>query len=269
MNVTFPLRAAFTYPWFPETNFGHYKPQLDFYDSSDPAVVTQHTAWLAYARVRVGIASWWGPQGTGTNHHEDVRIPALLDAAAELKWPLAWTVYFEHGDADSTTITDWLAYLNRYTSHPRWAHIDGKPVIFIYNVTGGETISDRWAQAAPGWFYVPKLFEGWRDVSPQPPSWHQYGPSTPYQEHADGNGVMISSALSAGFWKGSDSTPNLARDPARYAADADRQVASRAHWQIITTFNEWGEGTAIEPEATHWGMDYLDILHARPYRSKS
>jgi hypothetical protein len=48
-------------------------------------------------------------------------------------------------------------------------------------------------------------------------------------------------------------------------------VASGATWQLITTFNEWNEGTAIE-EATGlqgWKSDsgygtYLDALAAAP-----
>ena len=42
-------------------------------------------------------------------------------------------------------------------------------------------------------------------------------------------------------------------------------VASREQWQLVTTFNEWGEGTAVEG-ATEWQSSsgygaYLDALH--------
>ena len=37
-------------------------------------------------------------------------------------------------------------------------------------------------------------------------------------------------------------------------------VKSTAAFQLVTTFNEWGEGTAVEP-AAEWGNTYLDILH--------
>ena len=44
-------------------------------------------------------------------------------------------------------------------------------------------------------------------------------------------------------------------------------VASGARWQLITTFNEWGEGTGIEP-TPQWPSarrgEYLDALHAIP-----
>ena len=42
-------------------------------------------------------------------------------------------------------------------------------------------------------------------------------------------------------------------------------VDSDAAWQLLTTFNEWGEGTAAEG-ASEWSSDsgygfYLDALH--------
>ena len=52
--------------------------------------------------------------------------------------------------------------------------------------------------------------------------------------------------------------------------DAFRQAvvdmdASAEPWQLVTTFNEWGEGTAVEParewqSASGYGA-YLDALH--------
>ncbi len=42
-------------------------------------------------------------------------------------------------------------------------------------------------------------------------------------------------------------------------------IASGTNWQLITTFSEWGEGTAVEP-AAEWASSsgfgqYLDVLH--------
>ena len=44
-------------------------------------------------------------------------------------------------------------------------------------------------------------------------------------------------------------------------------IRSRARWQLVTTFNEWPEGTAVE-SAREWATPsgkgaYLDALHAR------
>jgi hypothetical protein len=49
-------------------------------------------------------------------------------------------------------------------------------------------------------------------------------------------------------------------------------IRSRARWQLVTTFNEWGEGTAVEagaewPTSTGRGA-YLDALHAALARGR-
>ena len=82
LQPSLPIRAAFYYPWFPETwgpssdRFTNYHPSLGWYDSSDVGVVSQHIAAMQYGGIQAGISSWWG-QGTKT----DQRVPTLLRAA--------------------------------------------------------------------------------------------------------------------------------------------------------------------------------------------
>jgi hypothetical protein len=50
-------------------------------------------------------------------------------------------------------------------------------------------------------------------------------------------------------------------------------VRSHARWQLVTTFNEWLEGTAVE-SAREWATRsgegaYLDALHAGLPRRRS
>jgi hypothetical protein len=58
----------------------------------------------------------------------------------------------------------------------------------------------------------------------------------------------------------------LARDPARWAQNVAQLRASNANFELVTTFDEWGEGTAVE-SAAEWASPsgqgtYLDALHA-------
>ena len=60
--------------------------------------------------------------------------------------------------------------------------------------------------------------------------------------------------------------PHLDRDLQRWSQDIRDMVTSRQSWQLITTFNEWGEGTSVE-SALQWATPsgegaYLDALHA-------
>ncbi len=61
---SFPIRAAFYYPWFPDswTQLGiypytNYHPQLGYYSSSDSTVLQQHIDMMQYGGIQAGIAS--------------------------------------------------------------------------------------------------------------------------------------------------------------------------------------------------------------------
>jgi hypothetical protein len=109
-------------------------------------------------------------------------------------------------------------------------------------------------------YVVLKVFAGYKTCASQPASWHQYSPAAAADSQAG-----YSYAIAPGFWlKGQ--TVRLARDPARWTQNVTDMLASKAPWQLVTTFNEWGEGTAVE-SATEWPSPsgygtYVDTLHA-------
>lgn len=256
-----PIRAGFYYPWYPESWIPgtHYTPTRGHYDTN--AVVAAHVQDMLYAGLTAGIASWWG-QGTKT----DGRMANLLAATAGTKFQFA--PYYEPegvGDPTPAVIKTDLDYLAaHYTADPGFLHVGGKPVIFAFGqASDGCAMVDRWRNADPNhaWYVDLKVFPGYRSCARQPDSWHQYGPGTAADAQAG-----FSYSVSPGFWKAGETAPRLPRDPARFAQDVQAMVASKAPWQLITTYNEWGEGTSVE-SATAWSSpsgrgQYLDILHS-------
>jgi hypothetical protein len=78
--------------------------------------------------------------------------------------------------------------------------------------------------------------------------------------------------ISPGFWHVEDADPPggdrpyLARDLTRWRQNIRDMIVSGAHWHLVTSFNEWGEGTAVE-NATEWPSPsghgvWLDALNA-------
>jgi hypothetical protein len=67
---------------------------------------------------------------------------------------------------------------------------------------------------------------------------HQYAPG---RRGRLPGGYSVS--ISPGFFKANESAPRLARDPTRWNQGVRDMVASKAQFQLMTTFNEWGEGT--------------------------
>jgi hypothetical protein len=267
----FPIRAAFYYPWFPETwgsssnPFTNYHPSLGLYDSSDASVIRQHIAAMQYGGIQAGIASWWG-QGSKT----DGRIPDLLRGADGTDF--RWTLYYEQeaqGDPSVAQIQDDLRYItSHYGDDPSYLRVNGRPAVFVYaDGNDGCGMASRWAQAnTMNAYIVLKVFSGYKTCADQPDGWHQYGPAS-----ATADMSPYSYTISPGFWKKGESSARLPRDPSRWASQVAAMAASGARFQLITTFNEWGEGTAVE-SASEWSSPsgygtYLDILHGLPVSS--
>jgi hypothetical protein len=98
------------------------------------------------------------------------------------------------------------------------------------------------------------------DCASHPDDWHEYLVT------ASGESSLGSHAFTImpGYWWAHDGAPALPRDPARWATNIEDLNASRADWQIVLSFNEWGEATAVESggdwtSASGFGT-YLDLL---------
>ncbi len=298
-----PIRAAFYYPWFPQAwtqqgqdPFTNYTPTRGFY-STDLATVQAQIADMQSAGITVGIASWFGP-GSSTDPH----WPTLIGAAQGTGF--AWAPYYEpEGTSDPTPaqIADdlhsmYAQYLGTNTDSGL-AYIAGKGMpVFVYNADdltqakGCDTVN-RWTAARQllsqeynQVVYVDlKVFPGYASCPGGGgiDGWHQYAPASATQNFAAAPGDG-SFSISPGFWKSGvpyGTAPFLARDRARWQADIATMNASGAKWQLITTYNEWGEGTAIEsasgcrnptPTGTYcdWSAaspsDFLTDLHNAP-----
>ena len=288
-----PIRAAFYYPWFPEgwsqqgqSLFTNYTVTRGQYSSSDSAIVAAQIADMKYAGIKVGIASWFG-QGTTTDQH----WPSMIQAASGTGF--GWAPYYEPegiSDPSPQKISDDLFYLWSHYQKALTTIVGKGMLVFVYNaddpttVKGCDTVS-RWTQARQLLaqqhslnIYVDlKVFPGYASCAGTIDGWHQYGPASAVADFskAPGDG---SYSISPGYWKSGatyGASPFLARDRSRWQTSIASMVASGARWQLTTTFNEWGEGTAIEasagcrnpaPAGTYcaWGRDLLDDLHATP-----
>lgn len=264
-DLQFPIRGVFYYPWYPETWFvngarARFQPDLEWYSSSDPAVIESHVDQLEYAHVDLSIASWWGPG----SRLDRSRLSLLMDASIALQSNIKWSVYHEderNNDGSLVDLKGDLDYLKHWFAwHPAWAHINGRPLIFVYNEYGCE-VAERWMAASAGdWYVVLKVFPGYKECSVQPDSWHQYGPA------AAVNHVSPTFAISPGFWRADIAQPLLPRVGAsEWRTNVRAMVDSGEPWQLITTFNEAGEGTMVE-SSSHWQSSsgygyYLDSLN--------
>ena len=259
---SFPIRAAFYYPWFPNAwnqqgtyPYTIYTPSKGLYDSGNRQLIQAHITEMQRGRIKAGIASWWG-----RGHHTDSRVPALLDVAASTAF--RWSLYYEaEGSADPVVAAiqedlSWIA--TRYAGNGAFLRVGGRPVLFVYGDPGdGCGMADRWLEAnrSYGFYLVLKVFSGYRTCGSQPHSWHQYAPAK-----ATDAQLPHSYSIAPGFWKPGES-PRLARDLTRWRANIREMIASGARWHLVVSWNEWGEGTQVEG-STQLGDAWLQGLAA-------
>jgi len=256
------VRAAFYYPWFPETwtvagSHVFYMPDLGYYDSRVQSTIDAQIRAMDYAKIQVAIVSWWG-----STSPYDGRVRLLLDRIAALGSPLRVAFYYEKegfGNPSQAQISADLSYLQAtYGAHPSTR----RPLtVFVYNADDTTcAVADKWKAANVVGAYIDlKVFSGYASCASQPQGWHQYGPASREQN------IGTAFAISPGFWRADEGTARLARDAATFNANVRDMVASGKPWQLVTTFNEWGEGTAVEgaaewKSASGFGA-YLDALH--------
>jgi Glycosyl hydrolase family 99 len=264
-----PLRLAAYYPWFPEgwsyvglDPFTHFQPSLGYYDAGDPRVIQAQIRAMKYGNIQAATYSWWGQRTPA-----DLRFPAHLALATGTGF--RWAVYYEpegYGDPSVDDIRADLQYIrDSFATARSYLRIGGRFVVFVYGDAAdgaGCGVAERWAEAnTVNAYVVLRAFAAFRACPHQPAGWHTYSADR-YEYSLRG----YSYSISPGFFFAADQRPRRVRDLHRWTGSIRRMVRSKAPFQLVISFNEWGEGTAVE-SARQWESpsgygEYLDALHA-------
>lgn len=242
--------------WFskylPDPKPSVFDPSTELYSNNDYSTFKWQVGKMSEARIEVAIASWFGPQT-----REDVVLNNILNSfmgRSDNPYPnLRWAVYYEDegfSDPAVATIVSDLTYIkNKYAGSPFFQKINGKPVVFVYaganDIPG--TMTQRWndanAQMGSQFYIVLKVFGGYATDPNQPDNWHQYAPAA-----RSGMFAPYSAFVSPGFYLDDGvSAERLARNPAEFESAVQTMVSSSVTWKLIETWNEWGEGSSVEP----------------------
>jgi len=268
-----------------------YYPQLGPYSSLDPAVVAQHFAWLREAGVGVIISSWWGQRS-----NEDRAVPLLLEMGERYGIKVAFHVE-PYSERTATTLVSDVKYLYahygqspaffRTTAASRWSP-DDRPKGLFFLWSSRYPDSNKPAVEASYWREaidaIHALPDGGLVIADETGSeWLDGGHFDGLYSYAvlqpdGGDAYSWARGLPPDAWYVPGVNPGFSavrigyeastyvprRDGAAYeerwqaALDAGVEPALVA----ITTFNEWHEGTQIEPAAagakTGGGHTYAD-----------
>jgi hypothetical protein len=252
----------------------HY-PALGPYDSHDPEVVAQHCRWAKAAGIDGFIVSWWRPRD-----FHDRGLPLLLDSAA--RFGLQITVYFETAPrrqhAEAVKYVEYL--LEKYGQHEAWLKVNGKPVLFIYGRALGEIGLEGWLQVISAVNHSPgggalfigdriarnaaRIFDGihtynttgeCQSKSPEElNAWANV--AFPQVMETAGSGRIACVTIIPGYDDSKLGRPVPRPITARHGGQTYRvqweaALAANPDWILITSWNEWHEGSEIEPSIEH------------------
>ncbi len=254
--------------WFshylPDSNTASFDPAAELYSSNDYNNFKWQVAKMAEAKQEVAIASWWGQGGK-----EDLAFKKIMNdfmGRVDNPYPnLRWSTYYEQegfGDPSVVQLVSDLSYIQaNYANSPYYLKINGKPVVFVYNAgtnevgstnTNCQDTSDtssihRWymanSQLGNPFNIVLKVYTGYATNPCQPYSWHQYAPAARSGTHG-----THSAYVSPGFWLDNvGSVERLSRNGVEFENGVKAMVSANATWKLTETWNEWGEGTGVEP----------------------
>jgi len=268
-----PRVFAFYYAWFDEQTWtpDHVADMpAETYVSRDPGVISRHIDQASGAGIDAFVVSWLGP-GNPT----DERFKMMLDLAGGKGFSA--TIDFEanrYGSRDA--LVNALLYVrDQLMPHGAFARVNGKPILFFWREQARSV--DEWTQIRNA-------------VDPQHDQiWIAEGVNIAYQRVFDGHHLYsiawspdvnytlndwskrVRRAGADKLWvatvmPGYDDTRTTRAD--KFARQRDGGNFYRAAWNaalatrpdllIINSWNEWVEGSMIEPGATYGNL-YLDL----------
>ncbi len=267
-------------------------PKLGPYDSHDPKLIAQHCHWAKQAGIDALIVSWWGK-----NSFSDQAMERILDGCRDAG--LEATVYYETVPGPrnpEAAANDVLDVLNRYAEHPAWLCVDDKPVVFVYGRAVGEIGLGGWLDAISqvnrrhprkAVFFgdqlsrsAARVFDGvhtyntagsLRGKGPTEGREWAAGTYAAWVQAADAFRRISTLTVIPGYDDTKIRKPGLRVDRfdgELYRVQWEQAIEADPHWVLITSWNEWHEGSEIEPSHEH-GDTYLKMTAELAARFKS
>lgn len=279
-SISDRLVLAFYYTWFDEATWSYDKLSdlpAESYVSRDRGVMGRHIDQAKSAGIDALVVAWYGPNGD--SNQTEPNLAALLDEAAARGFKIA--ALFETdspflGGVDATTGA--LQHLlSVHANHPAYLRVDGRPVVFFWRpgIYGVDTWAAIRSQVDPNHsaFWVSEgvdtslltVFDGHHLYSNtwNPPS-DLLATNRKFAARVDAAGadrVWVATVMPGYNDVRIRPGSGFAQDReggAYYVRGWQAAIDGGAEWVVINSFNEWPEGSYIEPSAA-FGRQYLDL----------
>jgi len=262
----------------------NFYPRLGNYSSTDPEIITTHMQQIREAGIGVVAISWWGKR-----HFTDKSVGTLLDEAHAHGLKVVF-----HIEPIYKTVAEFrelLEYiLSNYLQHPAIYRIQGKPLYYLYNSfqlkyhewqsllnpESNSTIRSTpldgvfiglWTTGFDGEFAVKSGFDGFYTYFAS--DGFAYGSTTSkwpdMAAFAHENNLIYIPSVGPGYadtrirpWN--EKTTKSRENGTYYEKMFENAANTSPDFISITSFNEWHEGTQIEPAVSKSipSFTYLD-----------
>jgi len=263
-------------PGRPDT-YSAYVPQIGLYDSRDPKVLKRQILSAVEASLDGFVWDWLG-ENHPERSHPDICLKAALATLQNLDVPFRIVLFYDGfmwNNLSPQRIADELTYLRKtYAGHPHIAHLEGRLVVFIYATFVKHTpaqwkevrllLAERGANdvaliaGEPSASAQLDLFEGVQTYSAG--LVEREGMRRRYQHLAHlarEQDLFLALPAVPGFNGTRWHLPGraIARRHGQFLRETWQEaMACNPDWLLICSWNEWGEGTQIEPDTEN--LDY-------------
>lgn len=260
-----PLSWASEY--LPSVSAQTNEPARALYDSNDTDVILWQLGKMRQAGLDFAISSWWG-----RSTYDDKVLQKIIFGVMprnDNPYPdLRWSIVYEKvrfSDPSVEEIVQDLQYLKAtFGGSSSILRIGGRMVLFVAGAPGNTSqYVDKWSEAVNrvGDIYlVLKAFGGYGAFASKADAWYQFAP---------GNRMQFDSYywgyVSPGYWMYNESAPRLVRSPTEFAKALQTLRESNVQLVLIETWNDWNEGSQIEPgrdiaSGSAYGDTYVDLV---------
>lgn len=255
----------------------HY-PLLGPYDVKDPEVLRTHFKWAKEAGIDGFIFDWCGPPGD----YIDKNFELMLNTSLETNYNLTFAVLYDdyqYRNAPPQEVYKELNYIvSKYGNNPLFLKVQEYPVIFIYacqhfHYTIWDEIISRLKREAgleaiflcdtPLEEYL-QVFDGVYTYTPAEILHHGQNLYEIYSlmiRTAKRNNALYALTVLPGYDDTVIRRPGFKvprSDGATYSYTWNTVLEHDPKWVLICSWNEWHEGTEIEPSFEE-GFKYLNL----------
>ena len=253
------------------------------YDSKNRSLIAWHFEVAEEAGIDGFIVSWWGSET-----FEDEAFRVMLDVAEEVDTSVKLTIFYEESSGRDEAVREIEAILEDCGDRSSFLNVQNCPVVFIYSRALSDIGLEEWdfvvSKVRDDGYEVlfivdsfdPEVAEVFDGIHVYNPVWNLHRGENltdiyvQLRGEAEEQGIIFAAPVLPGYDDthiGRENVLVVSRDGGlTYSRTWEAALLSDPDWILICSWNEWHEGTEIEPSLEHGYLHLaLTKYHAKRF----